>query len=163
MASSPLASLIDKHVGNRVRVRRLSLGISQQELAGQLGLTFQQIQKYEKGANRIGASRLYELAGLLRVNVDFFFEGLNRDEINSGHDQEMVIEAFRESSPRFGAREFVDLNQAFQSISKPELRDLLLSLFNAIAEHEAEGGKASDVPVPDIAFAHQERATSSGS
>ncbi len=125
--------LIDKHVGNRVRIRRLSLGISQQDLARNLGLTFQQIQKYEKGANRIGASRLYELSALLNVNVDFFFEGLNAAATgDDGSDD--VLAAFKATSPRFGAREFVELNRAFQNIDDNSLRQTLLDLIDLIAE-----------------------------
>ncbi len=67
---------IDKHIGSRVRARRIMLGMSQEKLAGALGLTFQQVQKYEKGVNRIGASRLLHIAGILDVSIDFFFEGL---------------------------------------------------------------------------------------
>src|ERR1700747_1955593 len=65
----------DKHVGSRVRMRRLMLGLSQTKLADQLGLTFQQVQKYEKGTNRISASRLQEISHILAVPVPFFFEG----------------------------------------------------------------------------------------
>jgi transcriptional regulator with XRE-family HTH domain len=66
---------IDKHVGSRVRMRRLMLDMSQSDLANALGLTFQQVQKYEKGANRIGASRLHHISQILQVSVPFFFEG----------------------------------------------------------------------------------------
>lgn len=66
---------IDRHIGSRVRARRIMLGMSQEKLAGALGLTFQQIQKYEKGINRIGASRLLQMAGVLDVAIEFFFEG----------------------------------------------------------------------------------------
>ena len=66
---------IDKHVGNRVRMRRMMLSMSQEKLGGALGLTFQQVQKYEKGTNRIGASRLQQIARVLSVPVPFFFEG----------------------------------------------------------------------------------------
>src|SRR5260370_18155605 len=66
---------IDRHVGSRVRMRRLMLGMSQEKLGDALGLTFQQVQKYEKGTNRIGASRLQHLAQILQVPVAFFFEG----------------------------------------------------------------------------------------
>ncbi len=66
---------IDKHVGSRVRMRRLMLGMSQGVLADQLGLTFQQVQKYEKGTNRISASRLQEMGHILRVPISFFFDG----------------------------------------------------------------------------------------
>ena len=64
---------IDKHIGSRVRARRIMLGMSQERLAEALGLTFQQIQKYEKGVNRIGASRLLHIAGILDVSIEFFF------------------------------------------------------------------------------------------
>ena len=66
---------IDKHVGSRVRMRRMMLGMSQEKLGNGLGLTFQQVQKYEKGTNRIGASRLQQISQILQVPVSFFFEG----------------------------------------------------------------------------------------
>src|SRR5271163_3010052 len=66
---------IDKHVGSRVRMRRMMLGMSQEKLGNALGLTFQQVQKYEKGTNRIGASRLQQIAHIVQVPVAFFFEG----------------------------------------------------------------------------------------
>src|SRR5262249_1247095 len=66
---------IDKHVGSRVRMRRMMLNMSQEKLGDALGLTFQQVQKYEKGTNRIGASRLQQIAQILQVQVSFFFEG----------------------------------------------------------------------------------------
>jgi transcriptional regulator with XRE-family HTH domain len=66
---------IDKHVGSRVRMRRMILGMSQSKLADGLGLTFQQVQKYEKGANRMGASRLQQISHILQIPVPFFFEG----------------------------------------------------------------------------------------
>ncbi|WP_243374044.1 helix-turn-helix domain-containing protein [Microvirga solisilvae] len=66
---------IDRHIGSRVRARRIMLGMSQEKLAEALGLTFQQVQKYEKGINRIGASRLLHIAGILDVGIEFFFEG----------------------------------------------------------------------------------------
>src|SRR6201991_2394823 len=65
----------DKHVGSRVRMRRMMLGMSQEKLGDALGLTFQQVQKYEKGANRIGASRLQQMSDILQVPISFFFEG----------------------------------------------------------------------------------------
>jgi transcriptional regulator with XRE-family HTH domain len=67
---------IDKEIGSRVRMRRVSIGMSQEKLGDMLGLTFQQVQKYEKGVNRIGASRLLQIAGILDVSIEFFFEGL---------------------------------------------------------------------------------------
>jgi transcriptional regulator with XRE-family HTH domain len=67
---------LDKHVGSRMRIRRMMLGISQEKLGKELGLTFQQVQKYEKGVNRLGASRLQQLSQILQVPVEFFFEGI---------------------------------------------------------------------------------------
>ena len=74
-SSAKLPSVVDKHVGGRVRMRRLMLGLSQESLGEYLGLTFQQVQKYEKGVNRISASRLQQLSEILEVPVPFFFEG----------------------------------------------------------------------------------------
>src|ERR1700746_1929918 len=72
-------NLTDKHVGSRVRMRRMMLDMSQTELGNSIGLTFQQVQKYEKGTNRIGAGRLHQIARILKVPVSFFFEGSPRD------------------------------------------------------------------------------------
>src|SRR5271155_462078 len=70
------ANPVDVQVGNRVRIRRMLIGMSQERLGDLLGLTFQQVQKYEKGVNRIGAGRLYEVSRILNVPIDFFYEGL---------------------------------------------------------------------------------------
>ena len=70
-----IANPVDKHVGSRIRMRRLMLGMSQEKLGNGLGLTFQQVQKYEKGTNRIGAGRLQHISQLLQVPLPFFFEG----------------------------------------------------------------------------------------
>lgn len=80
---------IDEHVGRRLRQRRVLLGLSQEKLAESVGITFQQIQKYENGANRISAGRLYEFAQLLKVSVLFFYQGLgelHETEIQLPHD-----------------------------------------------------------------------------
>jgi transcriptional regulator with XRE-family HTH domain len=73
--STKSPSPIDKHVGSRLRMRRMMLGMSQEKLGKAFGLTFQQVQKYEKGVNRMGASRLQEAAQILNISVSFFFEG----------------------------------------------------------------------------------------
>ena len=72
-------NLTDKHVGSRVRMRRMMLDMSQTELGNDIGLTFQQVQKYEKGTNRIGAGRLHEISRILQVPISFFFEGSPRE------------------------------------------------------------------------------------
>ena len=86
---------VDVHVGARVRMRRLMLGLSQDKLAETVGLTFQQIQKYEKGANRIGASRLFQLASALNVPVQYFYEDLRKPGgMNKTADE---VAAFKEA------------------------------------------------------------------
>src|SRR5215210_7782636 len=76
MADNPKASsIVDKHVGSRIRTRRLLVGLSQEKLADALGLTFQQVQKYEKGTNRVGVGRLLQIADILGVTIDYFVEG----------------------------------------------------------------------------------------
>ena len=80
------ANPIDVQVGNRVRIRRMLIGMSQERLGDLLGLTFQQVQKYEKGVNRIGAGRLFEMSRILNVPVDFFYEGVNVAPANPGEE-----------------------------------------------------------------------------
>jgi transcriptional regulator with XRE-family HTH domain len=79
---------IDGHVGARIRMRRKGMGISQERLAGRLGLTFQQVQKYEQGTNRVSASKLYEIARTLQAPIAYFFEGL--DETTSSGGSELL-------------------------------------------------------------------------
>src|ERR1700761_1508646 len=83
------ANPIDAQVGNRVRIRRMLIGMSQERLGDLLGLTFQQVQKYEKGVNRIGAGRLYEVSRILGVPIDFFYDGVAQlDEKSGGGESE---------------------------------------------------------------------------
>jgi len=125
---------IDIHVGNRVRMRRMLIGMSQEKLGGQLGLTFQQIQKYEKGANRISASRLYQMSQILGVPVQFFFEDLpqkTRDENAAGlgeasGDHNAIMDFLASS-------EGLQLNRFFASISDPAVRHSIVDLVRALA------------------------------
>ena len=91
----------DKHVGSRVRMRRMMLGMSQEKLGDALGLTFQQVQKYEKGTNRIGASRLQQISHILQVPVSFFFEGAPSALRPSGATREWVRRRRRLTCPTF--------------------------------------------------------------
>ncbi len=122
---------IDIHVGNRVKLRRMMLGVSQERLGEQLGLTFQQVQKYEKGLNRISASRLLEIGRLLDAPVSYFFEGAP----GAGG----VIAGFAEGDEHtslldFGnTREGLELNRAFVRIQDPKVRRSLLDLVRALA------------------------------
>lgn len=131
-----LPNPVDVHVGARVRMRRMLIGMSQEKLGEALGLTFQQVQKYEKGSNRIGASRLYQIGAVLGVPIEFFFEGLERDPSPNGADNAASFDTELLSSA-----EGIQLNSAFFAISDPRLRKRLLNLIKAMAgdPDEADG------------------------
>ena len=106
---------IDKYVGSRVRMRRLMLDMSQTELADAIGLTFQQVQKYEKGTNRIGASRLHQIANALRVAPTFFFEGAPGQSKEYGNPLPDFMPAFASTSDGLAlARAFMDLPKSLR-------------------------------------------------
>lgn len=122
----------DKHVGARVRMRRMMLTISQEKLGDALGLTFQQVQKYEKGANRIGASRLQQIANILQVPVSFFFDGAPNAP---GQTQNGFSEA---PSPAYVAdflatSDGLALTKAFMGIKDAKLRRRIVDLVQQIA------------------------------
>lgn len=130
-----VASEIDAHVGLRVRQRRESLGVSQGRLGRQLGLTFSQVQKYEKGANRIGAGRLYLLAELLSVPMHYFYEGLGESRaMKMGNGRAAVREA-----------ELAVLDDAFTSISNCDTRHSVLALVRSLATSADKDTKSTDV------------------
>jgi transcriptional regulator with XRE-family HTH domain len=125
---------IDIHVGSRVRLRRTMLGQSQEKLGNALGITFQQIQKYEKGANRIGASRLQQIANVLTVPVAFFFE-----DAPSG--TQLVTGMAEENSTTYvvdflSSSEGLQLNRAFVRISDPKVRRKIVDLVKALGDEE---------------------------
>ena len=125
---------VDVYVGGRVKERRVELGMSQEKLAEALGLTFQQIQKYERAANRISASRLYRMGMTLGVDVPFFFEGYQEARAGSGF-AEPPTAAF-ESDP-LQRREAIELLDAFGAIGDPAERAKMLDLarlLNSIAK-----------------------------
>ena len=125
---------IDIHVGSRVRFRRMLLGMSQEKLGEKLGLTFQQIQKYEKGINRIGASRLFDLAQVLGVSVQFFYE-----EAPVSEPQHVVPDGFAEKPAEGSIVEFLrsrdglELNKAFVRISDAKARRAIVDLVRSLA------------------------------
>ena len=127
---------IDVHVGARLRLRRTMLRISQEKLAAALGLTFQQVQKYERAANRISASRLYQLCRILGVRVGFFYDGLDRPHAANPGFAEAAAEPF-ESDP-LRQRETIELVEAFQAITDPAVRRRLFELARQLA---AKGGR----------------------
>ncbi len=129
---------IDVHVGSRVRLRRMFIGMSQERLGEQMNLTFQQIQKYEKGTNRIGASRLFQLAEVLNVPVGFFFEGL--DVPSQGAKAAGFAEPNSETYVMdfLDSREGVELNRAFVRIKDPKVRKSIVDMVRAMAEAEQD-------------------------
>ena len=110
----------DKHVGNRVRMRRLMLGLSQTKLADALGLSFQQVQKYEKGANRISASKLQQISSFLQVPIPFFFEGLSDPSNASRHAAGTPIPAH--VSEFIATTDGLSLIRAYTRIKRHNLR-----------------------------------------
>ncbi len=126
------ANPIDVHVGSRVRLRRMLLGMSQEKLGEHLGLTFQQIQKYEKGINRIGASRLFDLARVLGVPVQFFYEELPVSEGDAvAGFGERPAESY--AVEFLGSREGLELNKAFARIKDPRVRRSIVELVRSFA------------------------------
>ena len=130
---------IDIHVGSRVRLRRMILGMSQETLGKALGLTFQQVQKYEKGVNRVGASRLFQLSELLSVPIQFFYDdygdrpagAYGMAEADAGDDFMKFV-----NSP-----EGVQLCRYFSSIEDPQVKKRVLDLVKTIAETEGKPRK----------------------
>lgn len=126
---------IDVHVGSRIRLRRNMLGMSQEKLGEHLGITFQQIQKYEKGTNRVGASRLQAIASILNVPVSFFFEDA------PGQEHEGQRGLAEDSSTSFvvdflNSAEGLQLNRAFVRIPDPKVRRRIVDLVKALAAGE---------------------------
>ena len=133
-SNSRRANPVDKHVGERVRMRRMLLGMSQEKLGEHLGLTFQQVQKYEKGVNRIGASRLFDLAQVLGVPIQFFYEnmptavsGLQAASGMAEKPAEPYVADFLSS------RDSVELNKAFARVTDPRIRRSIVDMVRSIA------------------------------
>lgn len=132
------ANPIDAHVGTRVRLRRMLLGMSQEKLGEHLGLTFQQVQKYEKGVNRIGASRLFDLSRVLGVPVQFFYDEAPSDIAPTGlapgfgerPAESFVIEFL-------STRDGLELNKAFVKITDPRVRRSVVDLVRALGGEDS--------------------------
>ena len=123
---------VDIHVGERVRQRRRMLGLSQETLAKEIGLTFQQVQKYERGSNRISCSKLFEISRVLKVPVDFFFHGLPGDDGEEFSDSasERTILSF------LATAEGVELAKFFPQIQNPKWRRKITELVVTLSEDE---------------------------
>ena len=131
MAAKKGPNPIDKHVGSRVRMRRKMLNLSQERLGEAIALTFQQVQKYEKGTNRISASRLQQIATILQVPVSFFFEGAPKlqEAMNGNSDAETMMHV----SEFLASSEGLSLSRAFTRIKEPSVRRHIVNLVQEIA------------------------------
>jgi transcriptional regulator with XRE-family HTH domain len=127
---------IDLHVGNKVRLRRTLLGYSQDKLAQALGLTFQQVQKYERGANRVSASKLFEIASVLGVQISYFFQDLEGPAAAAVQGMaEAAAEPFEHE--QLQRRETVELVRAYYRISNPQVRKRMLELIKAVSNGDS--------------------------
>jgi transcriptional regulator with XRE-family HTH domain len=122
---------VDKHVGSRVRMRRVLLGMSQEKLGEALGLTFQQVQKYEKGTNRVSASRLQEISKILKVPPSFFFDGAPTGELQKSGFAEDTLSS--QVVDFLSTAEGLQLNRAFTKIHDHKVRKKIVDLVVALA------------------------------
>ena len=128
---------IDKHVGSRVRMRRMMVSMSQEKLGEKLGITFQQIQKYEKGTNRIGASRLQQIANVLGVPVGFFFEGAPVPDGSAKGFSDAASPAY--VSDFLATSDGLALTKAFMKVTDSKVRRRIVDLVEAmVAEQEGK-------------------------
>ncbi len=139
------SSPIDVHVGTRIRLRRTLLGMSQERLGDALGLTFQQVQKYERGVNRVGASRLFDLSRVLDVPISFFFDDMPEALAGihgTGHSTR-AAGGFAERQEGFGSddtmsrRETLELVRAYYRITEPSVRKRVFELIKSMGSAEA--------------------------
>lgn len=142
MASQGKPNPIDVHVGARVRLRRTLLGLSQEKLGDAIGLTFQQVQKYERGANRIGASRLFDLSRVLDVPISYFYEDMDDDVRDQSpgqlHARNQEPAAYEGESNPFSKRESIQLIRNYYRISDEGARRGLFDLVSSLAKAYSE-------------------------
>lgn len=135
---------IDKEIGSRVRMRRVSVGMSQEKLGDMLGLTFQQVQKYEKGTNRISASRLQAISDVFRVPPSFFFQDEDAAMPSAG-----AVRETGDVSTFVSSKEGLDLNRAFLKIEDSGVRKSIIALATALSKAsaaETAGERAESAP-----------------
>jgi transcriptional regulator with XRE-family HTH domain len=141
LVDTRLPNPVDLHVGARIRLRRRMQGVSQEKLADALGLTFQQVQKYERGANRVSASKLYEIAAALRAPVAYFFDGLADPSCTEGAAAaadagEQDVHAFLMTA------EGLELARLFPQMARGRVRRRVLDLLRALVGADAEEDEA---------------------
>ena len=127
---SRMPNWVDAYVGGQVRIRRRQLGLTQEKLGEALGIAFQQVQKYEKGKNRIGASRLRNIAQCLNVPISFFFPGCEEDSLSL----DRLAEPIGATAQRKTTSEALELVQLFAEITDPDLRKNIVSLVRVLTE-----------------------------
>ncbi len=152
--ASGMANPIDTHVGNRIRLRRTLLGMSQEKLGEAIGLTFQQVQKYERGANRVGASRLFDLSNVLDVPVSYFFDDMPNAVRDAsprqilGATEDPVVNFERDPMTK---RETLELVRYYHAIPDQLSRKCVYALIKSMASHDVDDlrieGPASFAPV----------------
>lgn len=139
---------IDRHVGSRVRMQRVLMKMSQEKLGEALGLTFQQVQKYEKGTNRIGASRLQQISKTLNVPPSFFFEGA---PVAGASGNGFVEESSSQYVVDFlSSAEGLHLNRSFARIKDPKVRKKVIDLIATLAEQEEDAQTAPTAAVESV-------------
>lgn len=124
----------DKHVGRKIKLKRSSLGITQGELGDMLGVTFQQIQKYEKGDNRIGAGKLYEISTILNVPVSYFFDGLENNKLNLKDNEEGS--SYDTTLSNVPEKEVSTLLKFFIKIKDKKIRDSVTELAKSLSKKD---------------------------
>ena len=140
---------IDVHVGTQLKLRRISLGLTQERLADELGITFQQVQKYEKGLNRIGASRLWDLAQVLGVSVAYFYENLDENSQNKSPRKISNHLVFSDNVKEFDMgillnKDIRDLINSYLMISDPKVAKNVLKLVISMASSEEKETPSDD-------------------
>mgnify|MGYP006425132867 CR=1 FL=1 len=129
---------VDVHVGQRLRQRRVLAGLSQEKLARMVGITFQQVQKYERGANRVVASRLYQLANVLDVPVSYFFEDMSEEAApETGKPEESLISPDALSHDIMAERETLELVRTYYSIENEQIRRRAFELLRALSHRRS--------------------------
>jgi transcriptional regulator with XRE-family HTH domain len=126
-------NFVDRHVGNRVRMRRLLVGMSQEKLGELLGITFQQVQKYEKGSNRVSASRLYQISHVLGVPVQYFYDELKSENGPSGFAESEGADAI---AGALQSPDGVQIARIFSATTDPEKRKLILNAVKLLADYK---------------------------
>ncbi|MCZ4282594.1 helix-turn-helix transcriptional regulator [Kiloniella laminariae] len=139
---------VDVHVGQRLRLRRTLLGLSQEKLGEALGLTFQQVQKYERGTNRIGASRLYDLARVLDIEIGYFFDDMSEEVSHRSPGQIRGMAEEGEELPfekdPMARRETLELVRAYYKIGDPSVRRRLLEMAKTLGKASIDLAEAAD-------------------